>query len=332
MTAGGVAVHPLYGMTTADLKNLAYRDEPFILAKDVTQVFYFKDMCTRQKRGRNDKSVGEPKRHIILSGKRSIVGIDDKLDMSEDYEMNYEIPPFAVNIDPCVRLNSEGAPWLRRDHNQGTYKDELTYALETPQHPGRTRGVGVVPWKVGFPAHADTYRSRKRKKDEETDQLRIGVGLEVGHRDPESEPTVDVSPTQHRSNVASTEVPEDEDVLRRYPVDDITEATPCELHTPAKNLTILVANGIQREGTNLCAFYVVESIMSRGQRTYSALSDLKYRRVRVAEEDKHKTIQEALACFLNDEVLDPKGEHYYDGRLEPASIDYNIDLDDPNFD
>uniref|UniRef100_A0A0D9WV48 Uncharacterized protein n=1 Tax=Leersia perrieri TaxID=77586 RepID=A0A0D9WV48_9ORYZ len=27
------------------------------------------------------------------------------------------------------------------------------------------------------------------------------------------------------------------------------------------------------EGTNLCAFYVAESIMSRGQRTYSSLSD-----------------------------------------------------------
>uniref|UniRef100_A0A0D9WW31 Uncharacterized protein n=1 Tax=Leersia perrieri TaxID=77586 RepID=A0A0D9WW31_9ORYZ len=72
--------------------------------------------------------------------------------------------------------------------------------------------------------------------------------------------------------------------------------------------------------------------MSHGQRTYSALSDLEYRRDRVAEEDKHKTIQEALAGFLNDEVLDPKGEQYYDGRLELASVDYNIDLDDPNFD
>uniref|UniRef100_A0A0D9XUB8 Ubiquitin-like protease family profile domain-containing protein n=1 Tax=Leersia perrieri TaxID=77586 RepID=A0A0D9XUB8_9ORYZ len=89
----------------------------------------------------------------------------------------------------------------------------------------------------------------------------------------------------------------------------------------------------QRPGTNLCAFYVAESIISpRGQRTYSALSNLEYRRYRVAEEDKHKAIQEALAGFLNDEVLDPKGEHYYDGRLEPASVDYNIDLDDPNYD
>uniref|UniRef100_A0A0D9UZF5 Uncharacterized protein n=1 Tax=Leersia perrieri TaxID=77586 RepID=A0A0D9UZF5_9ORYZ len=88
----------------------------------------------------------------------------------------------------------------------------------------------------------------------------------------------------------------------------------------------------QREGTNLSAFYVAESIMSRGQKTYSALSDLEYRRDRVAEEDKHKAIQEALAGFLNDDVLDPKEKHYYDGRLEPASVDYNIDLDDPNFD
>ena len=62
------------------------------------------------------------------------------------------------------------------------------------------------------------------------------------------------------------------------------------------------------------------------------LSQLEYRRDRLAEEDQHKAIQEALAGFLNDEVLDPKGEHYYDGRPEPASIDCNIDLDDPNFD
>uniref|UniRef100_A0A0D9V1M2 Uncharacterized protein n=1 Tax=Leersia perrieri TaxID=77586 RepID=A0A0D9V1M2_9ORYZ len=72
--------------------------------------------------------------------------------------------------------------------------------------------------------------------------------------------------------------------------------------------------------------------MSRGQRRLSDLSDLEYRRDRVAEEDQHKAIQEVLAGFLNDEVLDRKEEHYYDGRLEPASVDCNIDLDDPNFD
>uniref|UniRef100_A0A0D9W243 Uncharacterized protein n=1 Tax=Leersia perrieri TaxID=77586 RepID=A0A0D9W243_9ORYZ len=71
----------------------------------------------------------------------------------------------------------------------------------------------------------------------------------------------------------------------------------------------------QKEGTNLCAFYVAESIMSCGQRRSSDLSDLEYRRDRVAEEDQYKAIQEALAGFLNDKVIDRKGQHYYNGRL-----------------
>ena len=40
-------------MTTVDLKELGYRDEPFILAKDVTQVFYAQDMSSKSKK---DKS------------------------------------------------------------------------------------------------------------------------------------------------------------------------------------------------------------------------------------------------------------------------------------
>ncbi|WVZ52986.1 hypothetical protein U9M48_003981 [Paspalum notatum var. saurae] len=36
-----------YGMTTVDLYNTTYRDEPFILAADFTQVFYVKDISTK---------------------------------------------------------------------------------------------------------------------------------------------------------------------------------------------------------------------------------------------------------------------------------------------
>jgi hypothetical protein len=43
-------------------------------------------------------------------------------------------------------------------------KDELTLALQTPKHPGRTRGKGVVPWKIGFKEDIHTYRSRMRSK------------------------------------------------------------------------------------------------------------------------------------------------------------------------
>ena len=52
-------------------------------------VFYVKDMSTKPRK-RKDKeanaSYNEPKRRIVLSGKRNIVGVDDKTDMSGDYE------------------------------------------------------------------------------------------------------------------------------------------------------------------------------------------------------------------------------------------------------
>ena len=55
-----------------DLNNLGYTDELFILANDVAQVFYVKDMSTKLRK-RKDKeantSYDEPKRHIVLSGK-----------------------------------------------------------------------------------------------------------------------------------------------------------------------------------------------------------------------------------------------------------------------
>ena len=39
-----------YGMTTVDLKELGYRDELFVLAKDVTQVFCVQDMSSKPQR------------------------------------------------------------------------------------------------------------------------------------------------------------------------------------------------------------------------------------------------------------------------------------------
>src|SRR3954462_865471 len=74
MSGGGVQVDPQYGMTTVDLNNLGYPDEPFVLANDVAQIFYVKDMSTKPRK-RKDKeantSYDEPKRHIVLSGKKT---------------------------------------------------------------------------------------------------------------------------------------------------------------------------------------------------------------------------------------------------------------------
>ena len=115
MTRGGVTEDPQYGMTTVDLNNLAYPDEPFVLANDVAQVFYVKDMSTRPRKRKEKEAKGsydEPKRHIVLSGQRNIVGVDDKTDMSEDYNKFHEIPPFKVKTDPSILLNDEDSPWL----------------------------------------------------------------------------------------------------------------------------------------------------------------------------------------------------------------------------
>ena len=40
-------------------------------------------------------------------------------------------------------------------------KDELTYALQTPKHPGQMQGKGLILWRHGFPEDAATYRSHQ---------------------------------------------------------------------------------------------------------------------------------------------------------------------------
>ena len=80
-----------------------------------------KDMSTRPRKRKDKEANGsydEPKRHIVLSGKRNIVGVDDKTDMSEDYEKFDEIAAFTMNIDPSIQLNDEDAPWIRHNRKQ----------------------------------------------------------------------------------------------------------------------------------------------------------------------------------------------------------------------
>ena len=72
--------------------------------------------------------------------------------------------------------------------------DELMRALGNPEHPGRTRGKGVIPWYEGFSEWNDDYRTRARKKMEEEKKRKLeeeqrkqdteGLqGLEARHAD-----------------------------------------------------------------------------------------------------------------------------------------------------
>src|SRR3954463_6989874 len=78
----------------------------------------------KKKNKQMNTSDDEPKRHIVLSGKRNIVGIEDKIDMSTDYDKFDEIPPFTVNTDPSIPLNNEDAPWLRPKRSLILTKDQ----------------------------------------------------------------------------------------------------------------------------------------------------------------------------------------------------------------
>jgi hypothetical protein len=94
-----------YGMTVVDLNKIGYKDEPFVLANDVTQVFYVKDMSSiPQIKKADDKKIidNEPKRHIVLPGKIKIVEVEDKTDISEGYDQFDDIPPFSINVDPSI--------------------------------------------------------------------------------------------------------------------------------------------------------------------------------------------------------------------------------------
>ncbi len=112
LTGGGVTIDDS-GMTTVDLNKVGYSDEPFVLTNDVTQVFYVKDMSSKGKKG---KRPDKPKRHVVLPGKRKIVGVEDKTD--EDYDQFDGQPPFTVTIDPSILLLNEDTPYSHSNHKK----------------------------------------------------------------------------------------------------------------------------------------------------------------------------------------------------------------------
>ena len=72
------------GFILVDFSKAGYKDDPFILARQATQVFYVTDPADRS-------------RHVVLPGKRRIIGIDNVED-EEAYDHFDEIPPFSTGM------------------------------------------------------------------------------------------------------------------------------------------------------------------------------------------------------------------------------------------
>jgi len=75
----GVAVDN-YGLTLVDLANVGYKDDPWVLADHVAQVFYISDPANAKK-------------HIAISGKQRILGVDGVEDV-EEYNQYEELEVF----------------------------------------------------------------------------------------------------------------------------------------------------------------------------------------------------------------------------------------------
>ena len=49
------------------------------------------------------------------------MGVEDISDKSEDFDQFDDRPPFSIDVDTSILLAKEDAPYLCRDHNQGTF-------------------------------------------------------------------------------------------------------------------------------------------------------------------------------------------------------------------
>nr|AAV43860.1 putative polyprotein [Oryza sativa Japonica Group] len=159
-------------------------------------------------------------------------------------------------IEPATANWPERSKFWYYAHDRD--RDELTLALQTPEHPGRTRGKWVIPWKIGFKEDIHTYRSRMRsKRDTEAKiaDLEFRVSSYELNMQEEVARKVDERMAAHRSHDPQPTIPpamvgsQSMDAMQTQdestcPVDDITQRTPCELHIPFKNLSIKVASGM----------------------------------------------------------------------------------------
>jgi hypothetical protein len=96
-----------YGMTNVNFRFLSYREQPFVLIKDVTQVFYVKD----------PDPANKEEHHIVLQGKRKFVEVEDVVD-EEEYNQFDALPPFGEDIAIPIIDDTEEPTYIRRDHDK----------------------------------------------------------------------------------------------------------------------------------------------------------------------------------------------------------------------
>jgi hypothetical protein len=92
-----------HGFTIVDLRNVGHKDEPWVLASTVAQVFYILD-------------PKDEKKPIVVLGKQRVVGVDNMED-EEEYNQFGEVPFFVdtarINIIEIKISYSNVIPYAR---------------------------------------------------------------------------------------------------------------------------------------------------------------------------------------------------------------------------
>jgi hypothetical protein len=96
-----------YGLTLVDLENLDHKDDPWVLADRVAQVFYVLD--------------SETGKHVVVSIKQKIAGVENVEDNDEDVNQFEEMPLFSnpMNIKHIEKdFDKKLMPYMRKGGNE----------------------------------------------------------------------------------------------------------------------------------------------------------------------------------------------------------------------
>jgi hypothetical protein len=166
---------------------------------------------------------------------------------SPNGSLTFEKPSMRSLNTRISKINEEVMQGTRTSNREN---DVLTQALGNKEHPGRTRGAGLVPWKLAFEGDSTTYQSRSRgkaakeaefyralkemeanfqKRLEETVQVRVSEILASRRSGSVAQEPVPTSSVLARSSCGSTPL-DNVEANAPYPVDNITKPVSVRLY------------------------------------------------------------------------------------------------------
>jgi hypothetical protein len=169
--------------------------------------------------------------------------------------------------EPLRELVKTIAEGQERTFQPDRENDKLTKAPKNKERTRQTRGLGsAIPWRSRFAEDSQTYRSRerakKRKAQEEPTWIESIEKQQAEMREmylqqqkaleelKSQGATQNQQQLEHasgdpsqRSSMASADLSVGEAPMDRYPMDDISGKTSCEMHQSMKNISMKVAVG-----------------------------------------------------------------------------------------